>query len=824
MAEKSVNININYKVNTVEIQKAEQLLKSAQNATNNLQSSAQKAGQSTSNAFDKLGGSIETLRGRVLFLKEAITQSSDPKKIATLSAEYKKLKTQLDQVNKSAFELPKAIKETGAASQSLAGKFGQLYTAAKLVFTAGIIKEVVTAGLEMARLSGNVDGVSKAFNRTFPGAQAMLEKLRKSTHGTLTDFELMQRALKAQNLGVPIENLGKLLEFAATRAQQTGDSVDYLVGSIIDGLGRKSILKLDNLGVSASRLKEAMGGISTQAATVAQVTEAFTKVAGEELQKMGGYAETSATKVDKLTVAWTQLGIEVAKKPQTNGIIDFLTDAITGLGQFLKGSEAVRNEQIKLLGSQDAARVLESKSFKELGENQQKKIDFIQQEMNSRVQLIGRYNDTIAAQTKERRVLNERILTEVDFGGVMRKRVEVLTNSMKAEEANKLVLASTILVLKDYLEEYEAVTDEQEKSLGLIESLQMKIEALGDDIQKAMTVEDIERLNIKLVGLETQLKELQELGKTPININASLVFDIKQGVGKKKAIKDLISSEELNQDTIELGKELGDKLGEGIEKSEGLSTALERAFFNAKEDLINGAIDITANSLMAIQQLELESYDNRLANIRDFYDQQQILAGDNQRAKDRLALEEERKTSALRKRAAEKEKQARIFGILIDTAASIAKTAAQLGFPAAIPFIALAAANGAAQLSIASRAQPRGFKDGVLNLNGPGTGTSDSIPSRLSKGESVMTAKEWQTSKNVLKEVRAKTLDDDVLRDLKVGRDGVKYVGMDDKRLLSKLDEVKNSFPDIEERAGILYRTKKKNENYRMWVRKSTMG
>ena len=227
---------------------------------------------------------------------------------------------------------------------------------------------------------------------------------------------------------------------------------------------------------------------------------------------------------------------------------------------------------------------------------------------------------------------------------------------------------------------------------------------------------------------------------------------------------------------------------------------------------------------MAIQQLELESYDNRLANIRDFYDQQQILAGDNKRAKEQMAIDEEKRTSALRRQAAAKEKQARIFSILIDTAASIAKTAAQLGFPAAIPFIAIAAANGAAQLAVASRAQPRGFKDGVLNLNGPGTGTSDSIPANLSRGESVMTAKEWQTSKNVLKEVRAKTLDDDVLRDLKLGREGVKFVGMDDKRLLSKLDELKNSMPDVEARGNLLYVTKKKSDSYKMWVRKSSMS
>jgi len=38
-------------------------------------------------------------------------------------------------------------------------------------------------------------------------------------------------------------------------------------------------------------------------------------------------------------------------------------------------------------------------------------------------------------------------------------------------------------------------------------------------------------------------------------------------------------------------------------------------------------------------------------------------------------------------------------------------------------------------------AKPKGFATGVIDLQGPGTTTSDSIPAYLSRGESVMTAK-----------------------------------------------------------------------------------
>lgn len=815
MADKNVNIRINYLTNTAEVQKLEQLLRSANAASNQFQASAQKAGANTASSFNAAGASIETLNAKLISLKDRITRSSDPKAIAQLSNQYKALKTQLDAVNKAAFETPKAIKATQSASQSLAGTLGQLYNAAKLAFTAGIIREVVTTTLEMAKLAGNVEGVERAFKRAFPNEINLMNRLREATHGTVTDFELMQRTLQATNLGVAVEQLPILFEFAAARAQQTGESVDYLVDSIVRGIGRKSILVLDNLGLSATRLKEQFNGASLASQSVADVTRGVAEIAKVELEKMGGYAETSATKVDQITVSWKELKIELSKKIESGGFIDFFNQSIAGLKAFVKGTRETQQEQARLLASQDAARILESNAFKQLGDNQQKKIDFIQQEMNSRVQLIGRYNDTIKALKEERAELSNKNPYD--------ERLDSLNAQIRGYTDNKFVIQETILALKDYVKEFEKANEVEKESVGIIEDLQNKIEALGESIKEATTVEQIERFNRQLVALETQLKELQELGKTNINVNASLVFDIKQG---QRVIdpKKLMDSSQLEADTLELGKELGDKLGEGIEKTEGISTGIQRAFMAAKEDLEMAAIDITANSLLAIQQLELESYDNRLANIRDFYDEQQLLAGDNERAKTELAIKEERETSRLRKQAAEKEKRARLFSILIDTAASIAKTAAQLGFPAAIPFIAIAAANGAAQFAIASRAQPRGFKDGVLNLNGPGTGTSDSIPSRLSKGESVMTAKEWQTSKNVLKEVRAKTLDDDVLRDLKVGRDGVQYVGMDDKRIISKLDELKNSMPDVEARGNLLYVTKKKSDNYMLWVRKSTMS
>jgi len=74
---------------------------------------------------------------------------------------------------------------------------------------------------------------------------------------------------------------------------------------------------------------------------------------------------------------------------------------------------------------------------------------------------------------------------------------------------------------------------------------------------------------------------------------------------------------------------------------------------------------------------------------------------------------------------------------VVNGALAVTEAAASAPFPANIPAIAFAVATNAAQIAtIASQT----FKDGGVNILGPGTGTSDSIPARISRGESVITA------------------------------------------------------------------------------------
>ena len=102
------------------------------------------------------------------------------------------------------------------------------------------VDRIIAFGKEMISLRAKVIGVKTAFDAL--NQPSLLRDLRTATQGTVDDLTLMQRAVQARNFKLPLDQLAIYLEFASKRARETGQSVDYLVDSIITGLGRKSVM------------------------------------------------------------------------------------------------------------------------------------------------------------------------------------------------------------------------------------------------------------------------------------------------------------------------------------------------------------------------------------------------------------------------------------------------------------------------------------------------------------------------------------------------------------------------------------------------------
>ena len=206
---------------------------------------------------------------------------------------------------------------------------------------AGELKDMVAQGIELARQG---EGIRLAFERL--GRGDILQGLREATHGTVTDLELMKAAVKFNDFKLPLDELGTMLAFAQQKAKDTGQSVSYLVDSIVNGLGRKSKLILDNLGISATELDERMKDTG-------DMTKAVGDIIREQMSKAGDYIETAADRATKANVelenAMTRLGetfqplsdsatsmwtdIKVGALDLLNSAIKPLIDKFTELGR-----------------------------------------------------------------------------------------------------------------------------------------------------------------------------------------------------------------------------------------------------------------------------------------------------------------------------------------------------------------------------------------------------------------------------------------------------------------------------------------------------------
>lgn len=231
----------------------------------------------------------------------------------TLNPElYGILEQKLQEVSSRMAELKqnaKSFGELAASDQANGMLYGNMMTKAAELFGSyaqgfkDSVKELIDGGLEMAETA---DGVTKAFKDM--DQPDLLENLRKATKNTVNDVQLMTAAVQAKDFRIPLEDLGKYLQFAQLKAQQTGQSVDYMTNSIVTGLGRKSPLILDNLGISAAEISEKTKETGDFMKAVAEIVDTQLAEAGETYISA---ADRAARKTVELQNAQKALGDEI---------------------------------------------------------------------------------------------------------------------------------------------------------------------------------------------------------------------------------------------------------------------------------------------------------------------------------------------------------------------------------------------------------------------------------------------------------------------------------------------------------------------------------
>jgi hypothetical protein len=229
---------------------------------------------------------------------------------------------------------------------------------------------------------------------------------------------------------------------------------------------------------------------------------------------------------------------------------------------------------------------------------------------------------------------------------------------------------------------------------------------------------------IQLKYLEEQLALTKSFLKEDTQANIDAITKIENAIAKVRqgvAVKD---------EKATLGSSLGitkQDLGDAQQGLQSIQTAV-----NAIGSVLSATTEIRLNEIEQQKNAEIQAVEE--SGLTKIQKEEKIRAIEKKYALEKYEAE---------KKAFETNKALQIVNAVIAGALGVV-SAFQLGpIAGAIAAIAIAATT-AAQIAVISSQKPPPppkFATGVIGLDGAGTGTSDSIDAKLSRGESVMTAK-----------------------------------------------------------------------------------
>jgi len=687
-----------------------------------------KGAANVSKDFDRINKSVKESRGLVNDLITKIAVLETRKGFARSEADLKKVNKELEKANREMDSLNK----TGTSQAGIVGKLNSAFgTLGTTIIAAFAVHRIISFGKEAFNLAAKAEGVKIAFDKL--NNPNLLASLRTATRGTVSDLQLMQNAVKADKFKIPLDQLASFFQFATIRSRETGQSVDYLVDSIVNGIGRKSALVLDNLGISVVETQAEFRKTGDFAKAAANIIE-------REIAKSGKTIETTADKVARMDAKFENLKVTIG-----NVLIEKFSDkvfaAIDILEASLKGVETIKSEKkLELIAnetrevSKEYSIYIEKLKQAGVGVSNLNKLQesFLQTDKERLMVLLGQSKDTekrikfLRGEIKEGR--------GVFLEDVFKKELAILD----IQKREILLLVTRIKVVRDFGKETKPIDEET------ISSLRLQIQGQKDLLEETTArYKDTKPILEEILRLERELAEA---------LGAEAEFMAEQDkqtrndtiAAEKELNKILLSADETFNDAI---KKSGDTaLAESLERIKEKAKTEEDAAkksLDLERDLKEARIDIIGSSFSAINdiiqmqlqkrtELELEALrdqadeririidetvdHDRQANDRRFelglisktnYETQQVALEKNAAArKDAIQKELARKEAELKRKQFIADKIAAIARIGIDTAVNVAKVG--IVSPLA-PFII---AGGAIQVAVVAATPVPAFAKG----------------------------------------------------------------------------------------------------------------
>lgn len=400
--------------------------------------------------------------------------------------------------------------------------------------------------------------------------------------------------------------------------------------------------------------------------------------------------------------------------------------------------EAVANDKVSL-----------DDKLQSFAEAQALELSILQNETEQKLKEISRYDDTV------RDLSNAEIATLIAGGEIKKKlnkeeilELEILTANKeellrKQKKAYQDLIDAQVAILKKQVDSEllgqdtelkKALTAENNKFNALIEGQKKKKDAIEEHERQ---IAEIKEFYAKK-GLESQIKAIEDL----IAKNDSLPIKEQISAEKRKEIENNLANFKLAASDI-VYKDNSEKAEKKVEKEKENAAKIEEVSKALKDELVG-----IANSIF---EQRIANIDAEIAASDAFYAKQIQLAGNDQKQKDLLQKEAEKKREELEKKKRKEQTKQAIFNktlALVEAGINTAKaiTAALATTPpASFALAALTAGLAAVQLvAIAATPIPKfktGREDGPRTLGIVGDGGRNEIIERKATGQIEMTPK-----------------------------------------------------------------------------------
>ena len=267
----------------------------------------------------------------------------------------------LGAITKALNGLKKFTKQAATDIKNFGSSMKEAFSS-RFVVTAGDVvnglQAIGRAMINLARLTGQVQGVEAAFENLTRSqgrdAAEMLANMQDLSAGTVSNLELMRQANSAVLLGLPVERFGEMLSIAQSSARATGQSMDFMLNSIVTGLGRGSKLMLDNLGIifkieDANKNYAQTMGIVGRELSEAEKKQAFInealRVGNLNAKAAGKGALTLSEMMDKITASSENVASSLGKRlsPALDFIVYGLSKTAEAIDKAFEPEKTGRN-------------------------------------------------------------------------------------------------------------------------------------------------------------------------------------------------------------------------------------------------------------------------------------------------------------------------------------------------------------------------------------------------------------------------------------------------------------------------------------------------